>query len=164
MESPGKPGHAPISVGPTEIVRVVHNIWATMFQRPIATSARVEPLQDDHWTGCVHINGPWCGTVHVRLTVPLATRLAGIMFAMNEQDLSLEEISDAVGEVANMTGGNLKTLMGYPATLSTPEVALGEAHELLQRRSFRPLYEMTFYTDGDPFVVHIVECGQASQT
>jgi chemotaxis protein CheX len=86
------------------------------------------------------------------------------MFAMNEQDLSLEEISDAVGEVANMTGGNLKTLMGYPATLSTPEVALGEAHELRQRRSFRPLYEMTFYTDGDPFVVHIVECGQASQT
>jgi chemotaxis protein CheX len=149
---------APIRVGPPEIIQVVENIWATMFKRPIAHSSRVEAADGDVWTGCVHIRGPWCGTVHVRLTAPLATRLGATMFDLAESDLSLDEVSDAVGEVANMTGGNLKTLMAYPATLSTPEVALGDVDVILPAAG-RALYQMAFYTDGEPFVVTVLECG-----
>ena len=63
--------------------------------------------------------------VHLRVSAELARRLAARMFACAEP--TREELLDAVGEFANIAGGNLKTLLFSAARLSLPSATLDEA-------------------------------------
>ena len=49
--------------------------------------------------------------------------LAGAMFGTDPGDLGLDELTDALGELANMVGGNLKLLVAPPAALTLPAVS-----------------------------------------
>lgn len=77
-------------------------------------------------TSSVQIMGAWTGTVSLRMTTELATVIAGSMFEMEADELGQEEIDDAVGEMANMIGGNVKSLLPGPSQLSMPTVSGGE--------------------------------------
>ncbi len=46
------------------------------------------------------------------------------MFGIDENEAGEEEIQDAIGELANMTGGNIKSLLPEPCYLSLPAVAI----------------------------------------
>lgn len=80
--------------------------------------------KDNTLSGCVHISGSWDGTVALLCPVQLARKAAAIMFGLDEDKASLMEIQDALGELANMTGGNLKSLLPEPCYLSLPVVAI----------------------------------------
>ena len=49
------------------------------------------------------------------------------MFGAEPGDLSDDEVSDALGELTNMVGGNIKSLLPAPSQLSLPSVAAGES-------------------------------------
>jgi chemotaxis protein CheX len=76
------------------------------------------------WSGAVSVTGGWQGMIAVDLTDASADALARGMLALDEGDgLDPVELSDAVGEFANIVGGNVKALMPGPSTLSLPLVA-----------------------------------------
>ena len=50
------------------------------------------------------------------------------MFEMSVDDLDDLEVADALGELVNIIGGNLKCLLPEPSQLSLPTVSLGAAH------------------------------------
>ncbi|NIQ01639.1 MAG: chemotaxis protein CheX, partial [Nitrospinaceae bacterium] len=52
--------------------------------------------------------------------IPLARQAAAIMFQLQEDTAGPEEIQDAFGELANITGGNIKALLPEPSYLSLP--------------------------------------------
>ncbi len=62
------------------------------------------------------------GTVKLECSPEVARRAAAIMFEMPESEASQRDIEDAVGELTNMTGGNLKALVPGPAQLGLPKV------------------------------------------
>ncbi len=72
----------------------------------------------------VHISGAWDGSVLVQLPRPLALQLAGTMFASDPAAVTPEELRDAMGEIANMIGGNLKAVLPAPSRLSLPSHAM----------------------------------------
>lgn len=74
----------------------------------------------------VHIIGEWTGAVSLSMTDDLATTIATTMFELDTDDLSPADIDDAVGEMANMIGGNIKSLLPGPAQLSMPAVSRGD--------------------------------------
>ena len=47
------------------------------------------------------------------------------MFGMEPDEVSADEVADAVGELTNMVGGNIKSLLPEPSLLSLPTVSRG---------------------------------------
>lgn len=86
------------------------------------------------WSGAVSVTGEWHGMIAVDLADPSAEALARGMLALDEDEaLDPVDLSDVIGEFANVVGGNVKSLMPGPSTLSLPLVAhnvLGTPSEL----------------------------------
>lgn len=72
---------------------------------------------------CVRITGGWHGAVVLSCGRDLAVAITEAMFAMDPGTTSAEELDDAMGEMANMIGGNIKGLLPGPSHLSLPTVA-----------------------------------------
>jgi chemotaxis protein CheX len=71
-------------------------------------------------TGAVRISGAWEGAVTVDCPYALAHRTAAAMLGAEPADEA--DVADALGEVANMAGGNIKALLPGPSELSLPVV------------------------------------------
>ena len=74
----------------------------------------------------MHVSGAWTGSVFLSCHTDVATAAAEAMFAADPGSLSSDEVSDAVGELTNMVGGNVKSLLPAPSRLSVPTIAVGE--------------------------------------
>lgn len=103
-----------------EIREVTLGVWETVLGLPVEDAP--PPDADDYVTGCVQIAGGWHGAVTVELSAGLARTVAAALFAMDPDDVLEPEIRDAVGELANVIGGNLKALLPGACTLSLPSV------------------------------------------
>ena len=88
------------------------------------------PFAGESMTGCVHISGEWGGSVLVDAPASHAQQAAEAMFAADPGSLTADEVSDALGELTNMVGGNIKGLLPAPSSLSLPSVAGGESYTL----------------------------------
>jgi chemotaxis protein CheX len=99
------------------------NIWTSMLG--LSLDAGPSGEGEGHLTGCVAISGGWEGAVTVELSGPLARKVAAALFAMEPDEVGDGEVSDAVGELANMIGGNVKALMPGSCQLSLPSVVQG---------------------------------------
>lgn len=112
---------------------ITADVWSSM----IGIEAEpVEPWDlfptEDRITSAVTISGTWNGTVVLDFDMGLARRAAGAMFELEIPEVTDEELTDAVGELANMVGGSIKSLLEEPCKLGLPTVAhggeWGEAH------------------------------------
>ena len=109
-----------------EICNYTENIWNSILgleARKVETPFKAEGLHST-LAGCVHIMGAWEGAVSLQCPTALARKAAAIMFSIKEDEADMEQIQDALGEITNMTGGNLKALLPEPCFLSLPAVAL----------------------------------------
>ena len=59
------------------------------------------------------------------IDLELARQVCANLVGLDPADLSPQDISDAAGELANMTGGSVKTLCAPTSRLSLPSVAMG---------------------------------------
>jgi chemotaxis protein CheX len=78
------------------------------------------------WSGTVTIDGGWCGLVRVELDHPIALVLTSRMSgpagpAGGPDGPTHDDITDAVGRLTNVVGGNVKSLSGE-GRLSLPAV------------------------------------------
>ena len=60
---------------------------------------------------------------------PLARIVTGAMFGMAPEEASDAEIQDAIGEIANILGGQTKQVLGDKCVLGLPVVIEGENFE-----------------------------------
>ncbi|MCZ7527730.1 MAG: chemotaxis protein CheX [Acidimicrobiia bacterium] len=74
----------------------------------------------------MQITGAWEGAVMLDLPEPLARDAAAAMFGMEPDELGDDEVLDALGELANMIGGNVKGMLDADCKLSLPTVAEGK--------------------------------------
>jgi CheY-specific phosphatase CheX len=115
-----------------EIREIAESIWGAMLGLPIEAGS---VGASESWvTGCVTIGGGWSGAVTVELSSGLARQVASALFAMEPAEVTDAEVRDAVGELANMVGGNIKALMPGSCQLSLPAVANGRSEELAAAR------------------------------
>jgi chemotaxis protein CheX len=76
-----------------------------------------------HYRATVELRGAWNGDLSLSCPGDLARRAAGVLFDKPADQVDEAEARDALGEIANMTGGNLKALLPSPCALSTPRTA-----------------------------------------
>jgi chemotaxis protein CheX len=78
-------------------------------------------LPDDVVSSWVHMTGPWTGTVVLTTGRETAADLARALLAETAPDpLEDEDVADALGEMANVVGGNVKAALPGPSVLSLP--------------------------------------------
>jgi chemotaxis protein CheX len=77
-----------------------------------------------HVQASVSVVGAWNGFVTITADLDAARNIAGAMFAMAAEDVQDAEISDAVGELVNIVGGNLKAIVTEPSQISLPQVVV----------------------------------------
>ena len=145
-------GTVPVAhVDEGDVTMIVESIFAELL------GLSVQPAEpgpgDGRLVGLVRISGAWHGTVSVTCDRDLATRIATAMLDRAPRDD--DEVADAIGEVANMAGGNVKALLPGPSVLSLPEVA-GEGAASVATGG-RPVSRLAFAIDGSPLVVTVVE-------
>jgi chemotaxis protein CheX len=76
-------------------------------------------------TACVHLSGAFIGSVIVQCSDHAARDAAATLFGMPATDVTENEVVDAIGEIANMVGGNVKSMLPGPSFISLPAVAQG---------------------------------------
>jgi chemotaxis protein CheX len=103
----------------------------------------------------VEVIGSWNGSVMVGCTHTLARRTAGKMFDMPAEAITMEELRDAVGEIANIIGGNVKTLIAGKARLSLPSVTEVDDESVFEP-SEKDRMNVWFESEGERFVVQLV--------
>jgi chemotaxis protein CheX len=109
------------------IVAAVFETTLGMAVEPITTPP--EP-DSDCCSSLVGITGQWDGAVIVACAKPLAVKLAMAMFSVPESDVSDDDINDALGELANMVGGNFKSMLPPVCSLSLPTVIDGRNYRV----------------------------------
>jgi chemotaxis protein CheX len=112
-----------------QMTGIAQDVWSSFLQLDLEPTEDV-PLPGRTMTGCVHVSGEWQGSVFLQCSAEHAQGAAEAMFAADPGSLSDDEISDALGELTNMVGGNIKSLLPAPSSLSVPSVAAGESYTI----------------------------------
>ena len=111
-----------------DVHSISSDVWASFLggaedDRGLMSAA--EPLQPDvegvhAWVG---VSGAWDGQVMLEMTAVTAQAATEAMLGI--EDVAPEDVIDAVGELVNMVGGNIKSLMPAPSVLTLPTVVQG---------------------------------------
>ena len=129
-----------------QIHQVVEQVWEAVLGWEVVETDAPTPAG---LTGHVPINGDWQGAVVLRCDPELARRAAAAMFGRDAADVTPAEIDDALGELANIVGGNLRPLLPPINRLGLPSVAVLPNGRIVLEASFR--------TFDHPFDVAVLE-------
>lgn len=146
-----------MSIRQEELIALNQEIWASMLGITISSSESVEwPAHGAGYIGgCVQLVGAWEGAVRVDCTVLLAQRAAKA-FLGDDADVSIDQLRDTVGELANMAAGSLKPLLPQPTHISLPSVADGSDYDLTVRKG-RVLLQCPFDSQDQRLLVSLIE-------
>jgi chemotaxis protein CheX len=109
-----------------EILAITRDVWESFTGREIElTGDQVRPDGGDVTVGRVTMTGGWQGSVLLACPARLARMAASAMFDRPAEQLDDQDVADALGELTNMIGGNLKSLIPGPSRLSMPAVTVG---------------------------------------
>jgi len=113
-----------------DLARVVESVFQTMIDLEVAVSDAPWARSPDTITAAVHFAGDWRGAALVECDAPqachFATRFMGIALPATIDD----DVRDAMGELANMVAGNLKSVLPRGVGLSMPSVVEGSDYTL----------------------------------
>lgn len=141
-----------------DLQSITHEIWAAVLGIDLHAKLDADTHHPDDRvvTGAVQITGDWSGAVTVQISESFAKQAAAMMFAMDADEVSDEDVADMVGELANMTGGNVKSGIGGSCQLSLPSVTAGRDYRLSIPGS-QVRTRLAFDADGELVVVTLLE-------
>ena len=151
-----------MSFAEDEICQVTENIWKSILDIDIQPDPQaVLPDEPQHLlTGCVQISGAWEGVVVVHCSAELARQVTARMFRLTPETVSDDDMKDVLGELANMIGGNIKTLLPGPSGLSLPTALEGLDYPPLVPGS-RCLSQVAFVCQDQPLLVTLMQWNEA---
>lgn len=76
----------------------------------------------------VSVTGTWNGEVVVECSTPLARLVSSHLLLVAVDELADDDVRDVVGELVNVIGGNVKSVMPGPSTMSLPQSLLDGEH------------------------------------
>src|SRR4051812_41733261 len=113
----------------SDIFRMTNEIWSGMLQIDLQPAPNV--LKKGRGIGaCVLITGAWEGAVRVDCSLELARLATSRFLAASPAEVAIDQIRDAMGELANMSAGSMKPLLPKPCQISLPSVADGSDYTL----------------------------------
>jgi chemotaxis protein CheX len=115
-----------VVVNEGDLAEMVEQVWVSYLD-PEGVSPLI-PTGDDKQPSEVHssvsITGSWSGHVVYATSILAAKKAAAAFLAMEADEVSQEDLTDVLGELANIVGGNVKAMLPPGCLLSLPQVVL----------------------------------------
>jgi len=119
------------SLSQDELIHVVDELFTSMAGLQLTPAPA--PIRFDrekpHVVSAVQIVGEWQGAVRLDTDLELCRLVCSRFLGVEPGDLSPDDIRDAAGELANITGGSVKALLAPTCSLSLPSVVVGQNYE-----------------------------------
>ena len=115
-----------VEVTETDLAEMVEQVWESYLD-PEGVSPLMQTYDENQASevhSSVSITGSWTGHVVYASSQQAARRAAAAFLAMEPEEVSEEDLSDVLGELANIIGGNVKAMLPPGALLSLPAVVL----------------------------------------
>jgi len=112
------------------IEQIVENVFQTMMDMEVQPSDAPWPPAGEVITAAISLSGSWKGAVLVECAVPEALLFASRMVDVDPPAGVNDDVRDALGELANMVGGNLKSILPGGVELSLPSVVWGSDYRV----------------------------------
>lgn len=110
--------------------QIVSSVFQDMLQMQTTPAAPLDTGADDvNMVASIRITGTTKAMIFVEAPLGTAKGIGENMFAAEPNSLQEEEIRDAIGEIANMIGGNVKGMYEGESQLSLPCISNEEHHE-----------------------------------
>ena len=116
------------------IVETTKEIFSSMVMMDISVSgpntSESVPLQESI-SGVIGLAGTHKGVLAIHIPIKVALAITGSFLGMDVEELN-EDVEDAVGELANMIGGNVKSILserGRDIELSLPSTITGQQYD-----------------------------------
>ncbi len=142
-----------------EVFAISEQIWSSMAGISLtpAPADQAPHRPNTLVSSSVQILGVWRGVVRLDMDYALANYATASLLGMESAEVSRDEIRDAAGELANMTGGGIKELLQPNCALSLPTVVMGTDFELSSVPQGTEISRMVFTTAHGNLLVTIVE-------
>jgi chemotaxis protein CheX len=106
-----------------DVLALIEEVWRSF----VGVDEPLLPAEPDTgsvaYAATVTITGGWDGAVTLEFGVGTAEAVSARMLGLDE--ITEADVADAIGELVNMVGGNVKSLMPGPSALSLPVVSTG---------------------------------------
>ncbi len=113
-----------------EITQLTTMVWDSILHLSIEPEGGPLPEDDRTMSACVQITGAWRGAVALSCGAEMAAEAATVMFAIADGSPEKNDMQDAMGELVNMIGGNIKALLPETCHLSLPSVVEGSDYSV----------------------------------
>jgi chemotaxis protein CheX len=120
----------PIDTYREDLERIAHDIFETMLGVEVEAAGQEWQPARDRLTGAVYLAGAWRGAVLLECGRRQAYHFTNRLMAVPLPDEVDDDVRDTMGELANMIGGNLKSVLPRGVVLSMPSVVEGGDYSL----------------------------------
>lgn len=112
--------------GADELRAAVEEMWSALVGTGLeATAPPAEAAPGRYLSACCQITGGWTGAFTIDMPFELARSATATMFGSEPCEIVEDEVTDAVGELANVAGGMLKGHVAQDCTLGLPTMFEG---------------------------------------
>lgn len=118
------------AVSQDTVVEIVESIFSTMLEIDVSLSDSAHSPSGERMTSTVYLEGDWNGAVSLECNRSQACQFAGRFLATDPPPAVDDDVKDALGELVNMIGGNIKSVLTKETRLSMPSVIDGHDYEL----------------------------------
>lgn len=121
-----------VTLSDTKLGEIVAHSWNIMLGIDLSnTDTPVDDSGNEKYvTGCISIVGGIKYAVFLDCSLPLLKHATALMFDMGEDEITDEELEDALGELTNMAGGAIQQTIDSNSQLSLPVVTDARSHTL----------------------------------
>jgi hypothetical protein len=107
------------------VQEIADQAWAALVGEDEVLVPLPGPLPADPLSSWVGVVGPWTGRVVLTCGRDTAEQLTRALLREHAPaELDDEDVADALGELANVVGGNVKAVLPGPSALGLPEVGV----------------------------------------
>ena len=138
------------------VVPVVDMVFATMLGLKVEPYPMPWVRPTEMVTAAVYFAGEWRGAVLLECTRRQARTFAQLLMPIDPAAMTDEDVRDALGELANMLAGNLKSVLPSGVVLSMPSVIEGSDYSL-KICGKRSIERVLFWSIEDIFGVTLVD-------
>jgi chemotaxis protein CheX len=143
-------------VADTDLSQIVAGVWDSVLGTEIQPVSEMRSPCEPLLAACIQITGAWDGAVTLLCTPEVARQAAAVMFDMEVDNISSGDMKDSLGELVNMVGGGVKSLLPETCSLSLPAVVDG-ADYTLSIHGASAVQGVVFECQGQPVWVTLLE-------
>lgn len=143
-----------------KIIESIQEIFSSMVMMEVHVSSEPAPEGSNHYdsiTGLVGLAGIHKGVLAIHMPKKVALAVTGSFLGMEVEQIDAD-VEDAIGELANMLGGNVKTILsenGKDISLSLPSTISGEEYNFQMTSESTERTVIQFEADSGPFQIEL---------